>query len=87
MKNNPGMLERILERPSVEVSSASASGSSRKASLSSDLPVAEEPKAHLNGSSQTRYLQSAFLDIRLQDSPTNSEVQLRLHAQHRTASL
>ena len=73
MKHNPGMLERILERPSVE--NSLASGGSRKASLASDLPIAEEPKARVNGSSQTLYLRSAFLDVRLQDSPTGSEVQ------------
>ena len=75
MKHNPGMLERILERPSVE--NSLASGGSRKASLASDLPIAEEPKARVNGSSQTHYLRSAFLDVRLQDSPTGSEVQHR----------
>ena len=74
MKHNPGMLERILERPSVEISSASSC--SRKASLASDLPVADEPKPQVNGSSQTRYLRSAFLDVRVQDSPSGSEVQL-----------
>ncbi len=75
MKHNPGMLERILERPSVE--NSLTSGGSRKASLASDLPIAEEPKARVNGSSQTLYLRSAFLDVRLQDSPTGSEVQQR----------
>ena len=85
MKDNPGMLERILERPSVENSSASASDGSRKASLTSDLPLAEEPKAHLNGPSQTRILRSAFFDVRLQDSPTGSEVRLRSSPTNRTA--
>ena len=70
--HNPGMLERILERPSVE--NSSASGCSRKASPASDLPLADEPKPQVNGSSQTRYLRSAFLDVRLQDSPSGSEV-------------
>ncbi|CAK0783808.1 hypothetical protein CVIRNUC_007008 [Coccomyxa viridis] len=72
MKNNLGMLERILERPSVENSSASASDTSRTASLASDLKPEERPKPQVNGSSQTRYLRSAFLDVRLQESPTNS---------------
>ena len=74
MKNNLGMLERILERPSVENSSASASDTSRTASLASDLKPEERPKPQVNGSSQTRYLRSAFLDVRLQESPTNSGV-------------
>ncbi len=53
---------------------SSASSCSRRASLASDLPVADEPKPQVNGSSQTRYLRSAFLDVRLQDSPSGSEV-------------